>query len=106
MAQTWNALQQAQILSNQSPENSIGTMDCNGMPVESDESFAHEIEEFIEKENFSSMMDLQDISESDIKDLESGSLQHTCYESSWQDVMSSDDLEQDKPRDEGEIMVT
>uniref|UniRef100_A0A672QTP9 Uncharacterized LOC107595368 n=1 Tax=Sinocyclocheilus grahami TaxID=75366 RepID=A0A672QTP9_SINGR len=58
------------------------------MPVESDESFAHEIEEFIEKENFSSMMDLQDIAESDIKDLESGSLQHTCYESSWQDVMS------------------
>lgn len=102
MAQTWNALQQAQILSNQSPENSIGTMDCNGMPVESDESFAHEIEEFIEKENFSSMMDLQDISESDIKDLESGSLQHTCYESSWQDVMSSDDLEQDKPGGEGE----
>ncbi|XP_059423161.1 uncharacterized protein LOC132157921, partial [Carassius carassius] len=102
MAQTWNALQQAQILSNQSPENSIGTMDSNGMPVESDESFAHEIEELIEKENFSSMMDLQDIDESDIKDLESGSLQHTCYESSWQDVMSSNDLEQDKPGDKGE----
>ncbi len=102
MAQTWNALQQAQILSNQSPENSTGTVDCNGMPVESDESFAHEIEEFIEKENFSSIMDLQDISESDLKDLESGSLQHTCYESSWQDVISSDDLEQDKPGDEGE----
>ncbi|XP_059363795.1 uncharacterized protein LOC132103021 [Carassius carassius] len=102
MAQTWNALQQAQIRSKQSPETSVGSMDCNGISVESEESFAHEIEQLIEKENFSSMMDLQDIAESDIKDLVSGSLQHTCYESCWQDVMNSTDLEQDKPGDKEE----
>ncbi|KAL0172079.1 hypothetical protein M9458_032390, partial [Cirrhinus mrigala] len=77
-------------------------MDCNGIPVGPEESFAHEIEELIEEENFSSMMDLQDIAESDIKDLETDSLQNTCYESSWQDVMDSADLEQDKPGDKGE----
>ncbi|KAK2903063.1 hypothetical protein Q8A67_007776 [Cirrhinus molitorella] len=102
MAQTWNSLQQADILSDQSPETSIEAMDCNGIPVGPEESFAHEIEELIEKENFSSMMDLQDISESDIKDLESDSLQGTCYESSWQEVMDSADFEQDKPGDKGE----
>ncbi|XP_067304806.1 zinc finger protein 1035 [Pseudorasbora parva] len=99
MAQKWNALQQAQILSNQRAEMSVGTMECNGIPVESEENFAHEIEQLIEKENFSSMMDLQDISESDMKDFESNSLQDTCYESSWQDAMHSGDLEQDKSGD-------
>ncbi|XP_051720368.1 zinc finger protein 1035 [Ctenopharyngodon idella] len=102
MAQKWNAFQQAQILSNQRPEMSVGTMECNGIPEEPEENFAHEIEQLIEKENFSSMMDLQDIAESDMKDFESGSLQHTCYESPWQDVMNSGHLEQDKSGDKGE----
>jgi len=53
MAQKWNAFQQAQILSNQRPEMSVGTMECNGIPVESEENFAHEIEQLIEKENSS-----------------------------------------------------
>ncbi|XP_039535544.1 zinc finger protein 1035 isoform X2 [Pimephales promelas] len=102
MAQKWNAFQQAQILSNQRPEMSVGTMECNGIPVESEENFAHEIEQLIEKENFSSMMDLQDIAESDMKDFESGSLQDSCCESSWQDVMRSGDLEQEKSGDKGD----
>ncbi|XP_055065969.2 zinc finger protein 1035 [Misgurnus anguillicaudatus] len=66
------------------------------------ESLAHDIEEFIEKENLVGMMDLQDITESDINDLntESDSLQHTCYDSSWQGVIHSADLEEGKTGDQ------
>ncbi|NP_001315144.1 zinc finger protein 1035 isoform X1 [Danio rerio] len=77
-------------------------MECNGIPAESEDTFAHEIEQLIEKENFSSMMDLQDIADSDMKDFESSSLQHTCFESSWQDVINAPDLEPDKTEDKGE----
>lgn len=75
-------------------------MENNEIEMES-ESFAHDIEELIEKENLADMMDLQDIAESDINDLntESDSLQDTCFESSWQGVINSTDLKPDKTWD-------
>ncbi|KAA0703256.1 hypothetical protein E1301_Tti006947 [Triplophysa tibetana] len=78
-------------------------MENNEIEMES-ESFAHDIEELIEKENLAEMMDLQDIDESDINDLntESDSLQDTCFESSWQGVINSADIKQDKTWDKRE----
>lgn len=78
-------------------------METNEIEMES-ESFAHDIEELIEKENLADMMDLQDIVESDINDLNTGSdsLQDTCFESSWQGVVNSTDIKQDKTWDKRE----
>ncbi|XP_051576932.1 uncharacterized protein LOC127454042 [Myxocyprinus asiaticus] len=95
MAQGWNALQQAQIPSNQS---SIGTV------MESEESFSHDIEQLIEKENLSGIMDLQEIDRYDLNELntESCSLQDVCCESSLHGQINSATIKQDMSRDKGE----
>ncbi|XP_052000078.1 uncharacterized protein LOC127656002 [Xyrauchen texanus] len=95
MTQGWNALQQAQIPSNQS---SIGTV------MESEESFSHDIEQLIEKENLSGIMDLQEIDRYDLNELntESCSLQDVCYESSLHGPINSATINQDMLRDKVE----
>ncbi|XP_052003485.1 uncharacterized protein LOC127658311 [Xyrauchen texanus] len=98
MAQGWNALQQAQIPSNQSPETSIGTV------MESEESFAQKIEQLIEKENLSGIMDLKDIAGYDLNELntESGSPQNVCCESSLHGEINSANNKQVMSRDKEE----
>ncbi|XP_026863098.2 zinc finger protein 1035 [Electrophorus electricus] len=67
-----------------------------GDSLESEESFGHHIEQLIEKENISSMIDSEEVPLSGCLNSDTDSLQDTCHEPPWQSGGKPVDSEADQ----------